>query len=135
LNEEVFSLMKRWLSLFVFMIFAAVGIFAEEKSWTGQISDSICGSDHRAMMKEHTPKGEVPGQTRGSPRDMAHDCVLTCVKSGGAFVFVTGGKVYQIENQDFGMLPEHAGHTVRLTGELQADGKTIKISNVTMSEE
>jgi len=49
------------------------------------------------------------------------------------YVFVTGGKVYEIENQDYAGLQEHAGHTVKLTGEMNADGKTIKVSRVAMA--
>ena len=42
------------------------------------------------------------------------------------------GKVFEISNQDFAGLQEHAGHTVKLTGDLNADGKTIKVSEITM---
>ena len=40
------------------------------------------------------------------------------------------GKVYNIENQDFGDLTEHPGHTVLLKGDLQGD--TIKVSSIVM---
>jgi hypothetical protein len=36
-------------------------------------------------------------------------------------VFVSGGKVYNIENQDLALLQEHAGERVRLTGEMKGD--------------
>ena len=43
------------------------------------------------------------------------ECVQTCIKAGGKYVFVTNGKVYSIANQDDPDLVTHAGHTVQLT--------------------
>jgi len=45
-------------------------------------------------------------------------------------VFVSGGRVYNLGNQAFGPLQEHAGHTVKLTGEMSGD--TITVSNIAM---
>ena len=41
---------------------------------------------------------------------------------------VRGGKVYNIGNQDFALLQEHAGHTVSMTGEMNGD--TITVSKI-----
>jgi hypothetical protein len=46
------------------------------------------------------------------------------------YVFVRAGKVYNISNQDFAALQEHAGHTVNLTGEMSGD--TITVSKIAM---
>src|ERR1035441_5458594 len=59
------------------------------------------------------------------------DCALACVKDGGKYVFVTNGKVYNIENQDLALLQEHAGHRVRLTGEMKGD--TITVSQIVIA--
>jgi hypothetical protein len=53
------------------------------------------------------------------------------VKGGGKYVFVSGGKVYTIANQDAQDLALHAGKTVRLTGERQ--GTTITVSKVAVT--
>jgi hypothetical protein len=45
------------------------------------------------------------------------------------YVFVSGN-VYNVGNQDFAALQEHAGHTVRLTGEMSGD--TITVSKIAM---
>ena len=90
---------------------------AADKTWTGKISDSMCGASHSKMMAEH--KGG---------KMSARDCTLACIKSGGKYVFVSGGKVYSIENQD--LVQDHAGHTVRLTGEMKGD--TITVSKIVM---
>jgi hypothetical protein len=90
---------------------------ASDKTWTGQISDSMCGASHQKMTSAHA------GMTD-------RDCALACVKGGGKFVFVSDGKVYNIANQELALLPVHAGHTVQLTGDMKGD--TITVSNITM---
>ena len=92
---------------------------AADKTWTGKISDSMCGASHTKMMAEHKP-----------PSNNDRDCTLECVKAGGKYVFVSGGKVYNIENQDLALLEQHAGHTVRLTGDMKGD--TITVSKIVM---
>ena len=92
---------------------------AAEKTWTGKISDSMCGATHAKMMAQHK-----------DAKMTDRDCTLACVKDGGKYVFVSSGKVYNIENQDLALLQEHAGHTVRLTGEMKGD--TITVSKLVM---
>jgi hypothetical protein len=124
--------MKKLLSLTVLAYLGgSLALFGADKTWTGRISDSMCGADHSAMTKEHQKGGELSEQSSRSSKDQ--ECTLACVKSGGKYVFVTGGKVYDLENQDFAGLKEHAGHTVKLTGDMSADGKAIKVSGVSMS--
>ena len=63
---------------------------------------------------------------------MGHDCILNCIKAGEKYVFVTKGQVRKINNQEFSDLEKHAGHTVKLTGDLGSDGKTITVTKVAM---
>ena len=112
--------MKKVLtSLCCLGLFVALASFASaaDKTWTGQISDSMCGASHAKMTSAH------PGMTD-------RDCALACVKGGGKYVFVSDGKVYNIANQDLALLQTHAGHTVQLTGDMKGD--TIMVSNITM---
>lgn len=88
-----------------------------DKTWNGQISDSMCGVSHAKMTSAH--KGMTD-----------RDCVQACIKSGGKYVFVSEGKVFNIANQDFALLPAHAGETVRMVGEVNGDA--ITVSNVVM---
>jgi hypothetical protein len=90
---------------------------AAEKTWTGKISGSMCGASHAKMIAEH------PG-TKTTDRD----CTLACIRGGAKYVFVSGGKIYNIENQELALLREHAGDRVRLTGEMKGD--TITVSNI-----
>ena len=106
--------------LFCIGLLVGLATFAQaaDKTWTGKISDSMCGASHAKMMAQH----------KDAKTD--RDCTLACIKDGGKYVFVSSGKVYNIENQDLALLQEHAGHTVRLTGEMKGD--TITVSKIVM---
>jgi hypothetical protein len=93
--------------------------FAAEQTWTGRISDSMCGASHAKMIAAHA-----------GAKMTTRDYTLACVKAGGKYVFVIGGKVYNIANQDFANVQTHAGYTVRLTGEMKGD--TVTVSNIVM---
>jgi hypothetical protein len=109
-----------FLKLIVGLTAASLSVMAASQSWTGQISDEMCGADHSGMNQN----GKVS----------AHDCTLACVKGGSKFAFVSGGKVYAIQNQDLPDLTKHAGHNVKITGDLGSDGKTITVSKVEMTQ-
>jgi hypothetical protein len=101
----------------LFALMAAPGF--SEQTWTGKISDSMCGATHK-MAAEH-------GTSKMSDRE----CTEACIKGGGKYVFVSNGKVYPIENQDYSGLAEHAGHTVKLMGDMQSQG-SIKVTDIKM---
>ena len=103
--------MKRQLSCITMALLIACGAsFAAEQTWTGEITSSMCSAGH----------------------GMGHDCILNCIKAGEKYVFVTKGQVRKINNQEFSDLEKHAGHTVKLTGDLSSDGKTITVTKVAM---
>ena len=97
-------------------------VSAADQTWTGKISDSMCGGNHATMIAAHG----------GASKMTDRDCTLACTKAGGKYVFVMGGsgKVYNIANQDLAALQTHAGHTVKLTGEMKGD--TIAVSKIAM---
>ena len=88
-------------------------------TWTGQISDSMCGPNHTQMLA--TKNKEL----RTTSAALERDCTLACVKDGGKYVFVAKGKVYKIANQNLAAIATHAGQTVLLTGDLQGDTITV----------
>ena len=90
-------------------VLVACGVSFAEQTWTGRISTSMCGT---------------------APMD--NKCIQNCVKAGEKYVFVSKGKILEIQNQDFGDLEKHAGHPVKLTGALGSDGKTVTVSKVEM---
>lgn len=115
--------MKRLFYLLgIALILGSMSGFAAEQTWSGQISDSMCEADHQGMAPE------------GKKVD-SHECTLACSKGGAKYVFVNNGKVYTIANQDFAGLVTHAGHTVKLTGELDVDKKAIRVSKLEVPAE
>jgi hypothetical protein len=112
--------MKRILVLVIGTLFSAAFALAAEQTWSGKISDSDCGRSHKSAI-EHAGK-----------KMSDHDCVIACVKDhGGKYVFVSDGKIYNISNQDYAGLEEHAAHDIKLTGEMTGD--TIKVSKIEMA--
>jgi hypothetical protein len=113
--------MKRTLAILLGCLFVTTFALAADQTWTGKISDSSCGRSHKSAI-EHAGK-----------KMSDHDCTIACVKGGGKYVFVAGSKIYNIDNQDFAGLEEHAAHSVALTGEMTGD--TIHVSKIEMKGE
>ena len=89
------------------------GAFAADHTWTGTISDKMCGADHKKMAGKMSDR----------------DCTLACAKGGAPYVLLSDGKGYQLSNHD-AELRTHAGHVVNLNGELKGD--TIRVSKIEM---
>src|SRR5579864_7934596 len=110
------------LCLLTFTVFATPApasrvLFADSQTWSGQISDSACGAKHEEAAEG---QGKMPDR----------ECTQACVKGGSKYVLVSNGKVLQIANQDNKDLATHAGHTVKLTGDLK--GASITVSRIEM---
>jgi hypothetical protein len=90
---------------------------AAEETWTGQISDSLCGAKHEEAAEG---QGKMPDR----------DCTLACVRGGSKFVLVADGKIVPIANQDLADLTAHAGHKVKVTGEMK--NGAIVVSKIEM---
>jgi hypothetical protein len=105
--------MKMLLSFAATLLLGAMGLFAADQSWTGQISDSMCGASH--------PAGEHGGKAM-----TAKQCTTGCVKMGAKYIFVSEGKVYKISNQDAAGLAKAAGDNVKVTGTMSGDTVTVK---------
>ena len=82
---------------------------------TGYVSDAHCGAFH-VSSDEH------------GPPETEHECTLRCIRGGAAYVLVSNGRVYTIENQDHPDLPVHAGQMVRVTGRVE-DG-VVEVSSL-----
>jgi hypothetical protein len=100
--------MKLTLSLAAALSLGALGLLGADNSWTGTISDSMCGASH----------GSTP----------AKQCTTGCVKKGAKYVIVVGDKVYSIANQDEPGLAKYAGESVKVTGKM--DGDTITVAKI-----
>ena len=104
--------MRAFVSLASAVLFATASMVAAEQTWAGQISDSACGAKHESGAEN------VP-----TPPD--RECTENCVRGGSTYVLVSSGKVFNIANQKDPALATHAGHKVRLTGELKGDSITV----------
>ncbi|HYN09783.1 MAG TPA: hypothetical protein VES67_20540 [Vicinamibacterales bacterium] len=106
--------LKVALTAVVFAIIATPLAQTSEQTWTGKISDKMCGVSHVGMGENVTDR----------------ECTLKCVKGGSPYVFVVDKKVLAVANQKFEGLETHAGHTVLLTGQLK--DSTITVSKIAM---
>ena len=109
--------MKHVLGLVIVAVVMIAPASAAPQSWVGKISDSECGAKHMAGAEHQTEMSDAA-------------CVKACVDKGAKYVFVNDGKVLSISNQDFVDLPTHAGHKVKLTGEMTAG--SIQVTKIEM---
>jgi len=101
----------KFLAGLVLALCAAAMTLAATGSWTGYISDSMCGA-------------------KGADEKHA-DCAAKCVKEHGAkYVFVDDAdkKVYVVDAQD--KVAPHAGHHVTVKGTVKGD--TLKLTSIEM---
>jgi hypothetical protein len=104
--------MKTAFILSAFLFAMPSWSLAAEQTWSGKISDSACGAKH-----------EEAAEGQGVMAD--RDCTQACVRGGSKYVLVVDGKVFQIANQDDKDLATHAGHAVKMTGELKGNAITV----------
>jgi Protein of unknown function (DUF5818)/Family of unknown function (DUF6520) len=98
--------------LFAVGLSAATQDSAKEHSWSGVITNNMCGARDASAAKA--------------------ECTTKCVKSHGAkyaLYDAKDNKVYTLEPQD--KADGHAGHDVTVTGTLAGD--TIHVSSLTMN--
>ena len=88
------------------VIVLAFGCLAWADSWTGTVSDSMCGAKH-AEASEGAAK-----------------CVAGCVAKGSKYVLVSGGKVYALDKQDD--FKDYAGKSVMVTGTMNEDSIAVE---------
>ena len=89
-----------------------VPAFAAGKSYTGTVSDAMCGAKHA-----------MPGD--------AASCTRGCVSKGSKYALVVGDKVYTLDTSDkdaLATLDKQAGAKATVTG-TEKDG-TITVSSV-----
>jgi len=91
-------------------VFATM-VFASGKTYTGTVSDAMCGAKHAIS--------DAAACTRG------------CVGKGSKYALVVGDKVYTLETSDkeaLAALDKQAGAKAAVTGELKEN--TITVSSV-----
>lgn len=88
---------------------AALALTAAPQTFTGVVTDDMCGKDHSMMGVKPDAK-----------------CVTECVKGGSKYALLVGDKVYELSDQK---TPEKfAAQKVQVTGTL--NGKTIQVQSI-----
>ena len=86
---------------------------AAPQTFTGIVTDAMCGKDHSMMGMKPDAK-----------------CVTACVKEGSKYALIVGDNVYDLSDQK---TPEKfAAQKVKVTGTL--NGKTIQVQSMTAAK-
>lgn len=93
------------------LITGAMVAGAASQTFTGVITDSMCGKDH-AMMKV-TPDSK---------------CVRECVKQGSKYALFDGRNSYVLSDQKTPQ--QFAGQKVKITGTLSEKTKILKVDSI-----
>ena len=98
----------------ILTVFACGALMAAApKTFTGVITDTMCGKDHAMMNVKPDSK-----------------CVTDCVKEGSKYALLDGSSVYELSDQK---TPEKfAGQKVKVTGTL--NGSTIQVQSITAAK-
>ena len=96
------------LALAVLLVLSLLAFSAAAAEMTGYISDVTCA-------KKDVAKAES---------DAHAGCAAGCAKKGAALVFVSQGKIYNLDDQS--KVTEHVGHKVTINGKVDGDTLTIK---------
>lgn len=91
------------------------GYAAKAESFTGEVSDSMCGAKHAIADKAA--------------------CTRACIKKGSNYALVVGDKVYTLQSSDQATkdkLDALAGEKAKVTG--TASGDTIAVSKVSAAK-
>ena len=93
------------------MLAAALFLSAADQTFTGTITDSMCGKDHSSM------KMGADGK-----------CTIACVKAGAKYAIFDGKKSYTLSDQK---APEQfAVQKVVVTGTVSAKGDSIQVTKI-----
>ena len=102
------------LLAFALSAFSALSAAQSPKTFTGTITDDMCGADGHSVMRMGPTDGEC-----------ARMCVLA---HGSQYVLLDGKTVYKLSDQ---ATPEKlAGQKVRVVGTLDAKTQTIEVDSM-----
>jgi hypothetical protein len=113
------SRVQQFAAIVAALVFGSTLIaFAADKpqSFTGKVSDAMCGIAHMMSGSEA-------------------DCTHACVGKGSRYALVVGDKVYTLDTSDkaaLGMLDKLAGGNAKVSGTLNGD--TIEVASVSATK-
>ena len=102
---------QQFAGLLAVLIFALAAFAADKgQSFTGQVSDAMCGAKHMMAGKDA-------------------ECARECVKRGTTYALVVGDKVYALSTTDkatLDKLSELAGSNAKVTGDVNGDSIAVQ---------
>jgi len=104
--------MKKLSALF---LLTAALVLGAEQTFTGTITDSMCGGDHKAMNMGANDK-----------------CVTECVKAGAKYALWDGHQTYVLSDQ--AGAAKLAARKVIVKGTLDAKTKMITVASITAAK-
>ncbi len=93
------------------LLLMMISLAAGAATFTGVITDTMCGKDHSMMKVAPDSK-----------------CVLECVKAGAKYALYDGKDVYVLSDQK--APGKFAAKKVKVTGTLDAKTKTIQVVSI-----
>lgn len=100
-------------SLFLCLLFVIVQLcVSAAETFTGVITDTMCGAKPHTMMKGHTDP----------------ECVRMCVKGPHAYALLDGTNVIQLSDQK--VPAKYAAQKVKVTGAYDEKARTIKVVSI-----
>jgi hypothetical protein len=101
--------MRKTIAVVLFLTLAGGYVLGAPQTFTGKITDTMCGSKHM-----------MAGKTEA-------ECARECVNAGSNWGLVVGDKVYRLEG-DKNKIAAFAGKQAKVTGE--AKGDTITVTSI-----
>ena len=98
-------------TMFLVITFAALAVAANADTFTGVITDTMCGARHDMMKDE--PAGE---------------CVKMCAKGQSSYALYDGNNVFKLSDQK--TPAKFAAQKVKVTGTLDQKNNTIRVSSI-----
>ena len=95
----------------VMILASAALMLAADRTFTGTITDDMCGGNHKAMNMGTDEK-----------------CVTECVRSGAKYALWDGNATYVLSDQTGAA--RFAAKRVTVKGTLDAKAKTIQVSSI-----
>jgi phosphate-selective porin len=102
--------------IYLSLILTALAAAATADTFTGTITDTMCGANH-TMMKDHPPE----------------QCIKMCTKGRYEYALFDGTNVIKLSDQKASA--KFAAQKVRVTGTLDPKTNTIKVSSIGLSDD
>jgi hypothetical protein len=106
-----------YLSFLLLALAVALTTARAAETFTGVITDTMCGAKPHTMMKGHTDP----------------ECVKMCVKGPHVYALLDGATIMKLSDQK--TPAQFAAQKVKVTGTYDEKGKTIKVASIELLDD